>query len=259
MKTKQALLLLLICKATWAQETFPVNGITDKRHTTYAFTHATIYTDYKTVLTDATLIIQDGIIKAVGNNVQIPAGAVISNTKGKYIYPSFIEPYGDYGVGLLKTIAAEANNENQFLTNTKGAYAWNQAIRAEVNAVNQFASDKTQAESLLKAGFGTICSFNKDGIVRGTACAVLLAPLKSQEVIIKQKAAAGLSFSKGSSSQDYPGSLMGCIALLRQTYLDAQWYAGVKSQTNLSLGAFNEQQNLPQIFDCSNWQNQLRA
>lgn len=259
MKILSQILLLSLSSAVWAQETFPVNGITDNRHTTYAFTHATIYTDYKTILHDATLIIRDGIIIATGNGVAIPAGAIVNDVKGKYIYPSFIEPYGDYGITLSKTTAPEGRNNNQFLSNTKGAYAWNQAIRAEINAVNLYAADKKKADTYLDLGFGTVCSFNKDGIVRGTGCATLLAPLKSHETILKQKVAATYSFDKGSSTQDYPGSLMGCIALVRQTYLDAQWYANTKSQTNLTLDAFNQIQNLPQIFECSNWQNQLRA
>ena len=33
-----------------------------------------------------------------------------------------------------------------------------------------------------------------------------------------------LSFDKGSSRQSYPTSLAGSIALLRQFYLDADWY-----------------------------------
>jgi len=54
---------------------------------------------------------------------------------------------------------------------------------------------------------------------------------------------------------------MGEIALLRQTYLDAQWY---KSQpategTNLSLDAWNNNQSLPQIFEANDKWNVLRA
>ncbi len=51
------------------------------------------------------------------------------------------------------------------------------------------------------------------------------------------------------------------IALLRQTFLDAQWYKNKPATegTNLSLQAWNETQNLPQIFDANDKWNDLRA
>ena len=86
--------------------------------------------------------------------------------------------------------------------------------------------------------------------------------------MLKDKAAAFYSFNKGSSTQDYPTSLMGSIALIRQTYLDAQWYKSLtpaqkekstSEGTNLSLEAWNNNQSLPQIFDAGDKWNVLRA
>jgi hypothetical protein len=79
--------------------------------------------------------------------------------------------------------------------------------------------------------------------------------------MLKERAAAFYSFNKGSSTQDYPTSLMGSIALLRQTYLDAQWYKTRPADegTNLSLEAWNNNQSLPQIFDAGDKWNVLRA
>ncbi len=70
------------------------------------------------------------------------------------------------------------------------------------------------------------------------------------QAILSGKAATGYSLDKGSSTQDYPSSLMGAIGLLRQTYYDADWYKNAKHKTevNLSLEAFNNIQSIPQIF-----------
>ncbi|MBS1975027.1 MAG: amidohydrolase family protein, partial [Bacteroidetes bacterium] len=59
----------------------------------------------------------------------------------------------------------------------------------------------------------------------------------------------------------YPTSMMGSIALLRQTYLDAQWYKSKPAQegVNLSLQAWNNNQGLPQIFEANDKWNDLRA
>src|SRR6476660_8270665 len=80
-----------------AQETFPENGVADPRHGYYAFINATIVKDASTTLNNASLIIKDGKIVAVGQNLKTPVGAVEVDCKGKYIYPSFIDLYADYG------------------------------------------------------------------------------------------------------------------------------------------------------------------
>ncbi|MEJ7672385.1 MAG: hypothetical protein WKF59_06675 [Chitinophagaceae bacterium] len=81
-----------------AQTTFPVNGIADPMKRAYAFINATIVKDGNTTLSNATMIIRDRKIVSVGNNITVPADAVTIDCKGKYIYPSFIDIYSDYGI-----------------------------------------------------------------------------------------------------------------------------------------------------------------
>ncbi|MEK7199382.1 MAG: amidohydrolase, partial [Bacteroidota bacterium] len=89
---------LLFALLLQAQETFPVNGVADKREGSYAFTNATIIKDAQTTLTNATLIIREGKIVAVGVDLIIPKDAVVIDCKDKFIYPSFIDIYTDYGI-----------------------------------------------------------------------------------------------------------------------------------------------------------------
>lgn len=245
-----------------AQKTFPIDGITDNRDECYAFTHATIIKDNQSVLQDATLVIRKGKIVSLGN-VPIPLDAVVIDCKDKYIYPSFIDLYSDYGI---PTVKRESRNSNywtpvQFESNKKGPFGWNQAIRTDVNAMDTFSVDDTKAQSLREIGFGTVLSHQKDGIARGTGTLVTLANEKENLVIVKDKASAHYSFNKGISTQSYPSSLMGSIALLRQTFLDAQWYKSAPAieGTNLSLKLWNEQQSLPQIFEANDKWNAIRA
>jgi hypothetical protein len=85
---------------------------------------------------------------------------------------------------------------------------------------------------------------------RGTGALVTLANDRENNVVILPKASAHYSFNKGTSTQDYPSSTMGVIALLRQTYFDAQWYkqATNKKEYNINLEEWNTQQSLPQDF-----------
>jgi hypothetical protein len=59
---------------------------------------------------------------------------------------------------------------------------------------------------------------------------VLLGEERENENVLKNQSAEYYSFNKGISTQQYPGSLMGSIALLRQTYYDAQWYMKIWKQ-----------------------------
>jgi imidazolonepropionase-like amidohydrolase len=246
-----------------AQPSFPVNGLADPKTASYAFTNATIVKDGQATLSNATLLVKDGKIVAVGTAVAIPKDAVVVDCKGKYIYPSFIDIYSDYGISAPQRTGGGFNfgGPAQITSNQKGAFGWNQAIRSDVEGAKLFAADDTKAKPLREAGFGTVLVHQKDGIARGTGVLATLGDQKENLVIIKEKASAHYSLNRGSSTQSYPGSVMGSIALLRQTYLDAQWFKSnpAAEGVNLSLKAFNETQNLPQIFDGSDKWTDIRA
>lgn len=260
-KIKLLFSCLLLATLLQAQETFPVNGIADKREGCYAFTNATIVKDAQTTVANATLVIKEGKIISVGVGVAIPKDAVIIDCKDKFIYPSFIDIYTDYGIpqpqraqGAGITNPADFFRTQQITSSTKGAYGWNQALKAEVEAVRIFTADDSKAKPYRETGFGAVLTHQKDGIVRGTGAFVSLANEKDNLLIIKERASANYSFSKGTSSQSYPSSMMGNIALIRQTYNDAIWYklnpaAAKEEGLNLTLKNFNDNQSLPQIFD----------
>lgn len=261
---KKLLLIAVLCYVIptgfFAQTTFPSNGAPFNPHSIYAFINATIIVDHETMIKNGTLLIQDGKVLAVGEKIETPKNAVISDLKGKFIYPSFIDLYSDYGLPAYKP-ERKQNPGPQMESAQKGAYGWNQAIRSNMESYKNFTHNAEKAEELKKSGFATVLSCTKDGIVRGSGVLVNLNSGKENESVILDKAAAFYSFSKGSSTQDYPSSLTGGIALLRQTYYDAQWYAQAKNKTefNISLDEFNKLQSLPSVFEANDKFNDLRA
>ncbi|MBY0427526.1 MAG: amidohydrolase, partial [Cytophagales bacterium] len=144
--------------------------------------------------------------------------------------------------------------------NKRGPFSWNQAIRSEVQAVGMYKYNDAKANEWRRAGFGTVLSHVRDGIARGTSTLCLLSDGKDTDMSLEPEAGAHFSFSKGSSAQEYPSSLMGAIALLRQTFYDAQWYDNHPQQeVNLSLQALNKQKKMPLFFETSNKLSILRA
>lgn len=251
-QTLMTLLCMLALHVAKAQTGFPVNGVADPRNGTVAFTNATIVKDSRTTISNASMVIKDGKILSIGTNLTVPKEATVVDCQGKFIYPSFIDVYSDYGTPQVA--AAQGFRFNAASTPaapTKGPMGWNQAIRPEVNTINVFAVDDSKAKALRESGFGAVLTHVHDGIVRGTGAVVTLATKKEQLVTLKEKASAHYSFSKGSSTTAYPTSQMGSVALIRQTFLDGKWYKSApdKKELNLSLQAFNDIQQLPQIFE----------
>ncbi|MCH5721163.1 hypothetical protein [Niabella hibiscisoli] len=100
--------LLLGLAELRAQVTYPVNGIADERSRYYAFTNATIVKDGNTSLSNATLVIKDGKVVAVGN-VSVPDASVVVDCKGQFIYPSFVDIYSDYGIAVPQRPGGEGS------------------------------------------------------------------------------------------------------------------------------------------------------
>ncbi|MEM6722992.1 MAG: amidohydrolase family protein [Bacteroidota bacterium] len=254
-------LVLLVAVAGWAQPTFPQDDVDDERTGHYALTNATIQKNPQQKIENATLVIKDGKVVAVGAGLAVPKGAVEIDLEGKFIYPSFIDLNTNYGLPKPKAVGERPRQQPQEFSNKKGAFGWNEAIKPEYAATDQFVRDGKKAESLRKAGFGTVLTHQMDGIARGTALLVTLGNEKENELILNGEASNHFSFKKGTSTQNYPSSLMGAIALVRQTYYDADWYekTGHQEEYNKSLDAWNANQDLPQFFEIRDWQEALRA
>ena len=79
----------------------------------------------------------NGIVVVAGKDVQIPVGTVVTDLKGRRIYPALIDIESDYGMPeIRRTQGGGRGTPPQIESNKKGAYGWNQAINAEADAVN---------------------------------------------------------------------------------------------------------------------------
>jgi imidazolonepropionase-like amidohydrolase len=246
-----------------AQETFPRNDVRDEREEAYALTNGTVVVDYQTTIANATLLIKKGKVVQVGAGLTIPKGYTIIDLKGNYVYPSVIDPYTNYGLPTEKHKRGGSpwSSAEKIQTNTKGAFNSNEAIKAEYSAANDFSVDGKKAKALREQGFGAVLTYRADGLARGTGALVTLNSDRANEVLLNEHASANYAFSKGSSQQTYPVSTMGFIAVLRQTYLDAQWYKAQNPRPfkDISLEHWILSQSLPQVFDTKGWMEALRA
>jgi imidazolonepropionase-like amidohydrolase len=247
-----------------AQQTFYNNGISDERQGAYAFTNATLFVDYQTRLEKATLLIRKGKVVAAGTKIAIPEGFFVLDLQGKYIYPAFIDLHTEYGMPSNEAKKQRGGTWWNLVLNPthQKAFGNNEAIHPEVKAAELFSPNEKDAAQWRKNGFALLLTQPHDGIMRGRTALVSTAQTSPQEAILRPYAPSGMAFSKGSSSQSYPSSLMGSMALIRQSYLDAEWYQkneNTLSETNLSLKALFEQMNQPTFFEVGEKYDILRA
>lgn len=243
-----------------AQEYFPKNdGLKEEDHNYTAFTNATLHISPERVVSSGTLLIQDGKVVASGRSVTIPQNSRVIDLRGKHLYPSFIEPFTDFGMSKPKR--AESGRFPQYEASRQGYY-WNDHLLPDREGIASFKYDDKKAESMRKAGFGVANTHVMDGIARGTGVLVALndhdGPAKR---ILRDRSGQFFSFGRSiTSRQAYPRSLMGSMALLRQFNHDIKWYATGASKTkDRAIEAMIANRAMPAFFEAGDKGNDLRA
>lgn len=249
---------VLLCQLALAQETLTPNGIADNRSNAYALTNATIYQP-DGELEQGSLLIREGRIVEVSNDNDVPDGYFEIDLQGRYIYPGLIDIYTDLGIPELT--AQDSNGAAENLFPSAGAFNVNDAIRSNFRASTVYTPDEEAIRKFRDLGFSSVLSLRPDGIARGTSALITLGNQNANEAILVPDAAAHYSLDKGSSTQSMPSSLMGSFALLRQTFLDADWFVNQEPRpfTDDTLEAWNNTRELPQIMEVENWQLALTA
>jgi imidazolonepropionase-like amidohydrolase len=95
MRTKIYFLVVLLLTGAAATAQSPKG-----KYGTFALTHASIETVTKGVISNGTVVIQNGKITAVGAQVDIPQGAEVIDCKGQWIFPGLID--GGTNLGLTE-------------------------------------------------------------------------------------------------------------------------------------------------------------
>jgi imidazolonepropionase-like amidohydrolase len=255
------------------QDNAPVIGVSDKRTEMYGLKNARVVADYQTTLENTDILISDGRIQAIGPNLSFPKGTIIVDLTGKTVYPSFIDAYApNYGIKNqagkqdANPFAAFMNPGRRGSSSSSGpeprvADYWNDGIHASYDVLTEFIPDSKTADEYRQAGFGAVLTFKNVGIARGTSALVTTGEGKTNNIVVKGKAAANYSLLRGRSADLYPSSQFGIIALMRQINYDAQWYKQLPAGYfyDEGLEAYTVNLALPQIFEVGDKLQIIRA
>lgn len=233
---------LILTTATFASDILPP-GFRPKPIGVHALVGGTVVTQPGETLDGATIVIRDGLFEAVGKDVAPPADARVWDTTGLTIYAGFIESYLPIGQTNqpVSTTDTELIDASSFTaaggvsfygapgqrtdTGQRGAGYEVSKVTPEHRAARDFTPDQKVMEPLRGQGFTTAVIAPNRGIVRGSSALVSLAEGNPNDLILKPDVFQHIAFETGGREDaSYPGSLMGAIAVVRQSFFDAQHY-----------------------------------
>ena len=152
-----------------------------------AITGATIHTVTNGVIENGTILFDDGVIVAVGANIQIPAGARVVDATGKHIYPGLIDAYTTVGIAEIGSVdmSNDVNEVGDFNPNIKAAVA----VNAESRHIGTTRS----------AGVLTAITTPGGGIISGMSSAMALEGWSWEEMTMEQAVALNINWPNPST------------------------------------------------------------
>lgn len=187
----------------------------------YAIRGARVVTGKGPALERATVIIRDGLIADVGVQPAVPADAWVIEAEGLSVYPGLMDALSSFG--LLEG-SSPAQRRGEAPGATEAARSEDVPVNsAWVRAADQLNPSDRRIEAARNAGFTTAATFPTRGILCGQGAVIALAGDKAGEMVISPSAGLYVSLATRRGS-GFPASLMGAIAYVRQTFLDADHY-----------------------------------
>ncbi|MCX7562902.1 amidohydrolase family protein [Xanthomonadaceae bacterium XH05] len=226
------LIACLACStsATSQQSTLPSEGVAERSTRHIALVNARVVSEPGRVIESATITLRDGKIVSVTVGEQVPQGAERRDLGGKTVFPGFIDVTTSLGLpdalkpGGIKGIARGANAPHRQTGDQPGTPHWNRHVRPEISAADHLQTRSDEVAALRKLGFAAAQTLPQTGVIRGQGALLLLRDsTRSGDLLLARDTSQHVAFDFAYGGE-YPGSLMGAIALIRQSLYDARWY-----------------------------------
>lgn len=157
----------------------------------YALTHAKIFTLAGAPIEDGTLVIRDGKVAAVGTSVEIPAGAQVIDAKGLQIYPGLFDPLTQMGLSEISAVNATVDSSETGAYNPDVVAATAVSPSSEHIPVTRAAG---VTEVLAVPGSGGFDFFGSRGVIGGQVSAIHLSGWTINDMLIKKSVAMVLTW-----------------------------------------------------------------
>ena len=221
-------ILSILCTTASFGQIAPTEGLHDKTPRVFFLKGATIIPEPGEVIPSGEIVIRDGLVESVGRVAKVPRDAFEIDLSGRTVYAGFIESY------LVRKEERADNEPDRRAGGEPGAKkeertvteSWNPRVKPDYSVLHEFKPEEKELNVLRQLGFTAAQLVPASGIFRGRSALVHLGDWSPKSVIKEHGRAQILAFEHGRwRDRTYPNSLLGSIALIRQTFLDADWYS----------------------------------
>ncbi|HLF84762.1 MAG TPA: amidohydrolase family protein [Blastocatellia bacterium] len=194
----------------------------------FAIKDAQIVTGTGKTIAKGTVVFRNGLITDVGESVKIPADARVIDGAGMTVYPGLIDGYTSLGLAAPAQAQAPAGGGRQAAVAAAAAGA-QPSPEARLGDPSLAAADQVKPgasfEDPRSVGVTSALSSPRQGIFAGQSALINLAGEEASKLVLRAPVALTVQFSTGGGfGGGYPGSLMGTVAYIRQSFYDAIRY-----------------------------------
>jgi imidazolonepropionase-like amidohydrolase len=205
--------------------------VTSASAQSYAIRNAKIVTVSGATIENGTVVVRDGLIEAVGANLQVPGDAQVFDGAGLTVYPGFIDALTNLGIAAPAARPAGTPGGGGGGPNAAAAAAaaassqesnsnYPAGLRPEERIIDDIRSGEAQFETNRNAGFTTALATGRTGIFNGQSALINLAGDSVSRMTLRSPVAMHVSFV--TIPGRYPASLLGTFSALRQMLNDAR-------------------------------------
>lgn len=181
-------------------------------------------------IASGTIVIRDGVIEAVGENVTVPPEARIWELEGDAptVYAGLIEPYAPRSWPASDNGGDKKDGANGNANDDAPDGGHHNAMVTPERDMTFHAVDDGTFKKLRVGGFTSAVFVPADGIFRGRSVLLNLGDGGLERNLLLRDVAQNVTLRTHPGGK-YPNSLMGAVALVRQTFYDARWYASAQA------------------------------
>jgi imidazolonepropionase-like amidohydrolase len=195
----------------------------------YAIKDAQIVTLTGKTISKGTVVIRNGLITDVGENVRIPADAHVIDGSGLTVYPGIIDGYTNLGVAAQPQRAGGGPGQGGGRAAQAAAAAQQDPDDALGDPANQVAEEITPGgqaiEDARSAGVTAALTSLRQGIFLGQSALINLAGDEPSKLVVRAPVGLTIQFTTTAGFFGlFPNSLMGTVAYIRQSFYDAMHY-----------------------------------
>jgi hypothetical protein len=209
----------------------------------YAIIGGTVHPVVGPEIPSGVVIIRDGLIEAVGASVLVPSDATTIDVKGDHVYPGLIDAQTSLGFPSAApprrrgpAPPPQQPAPQPQLPQTSPAFL----------AMREVKLSDDEVESKRGTGVTTILTAPSFGIFNGQSVLLNLGEGETAQRVIRDPAGQQVTFNPR-AAWTFPDSLMGVIAYIKQTLLDAQQYSAARAIYDRNPAGYRRPEDNPSL------------